>query len=322
MTTDLAPASVPVATPAPAPIPALLDAWRAALSPATRAAYLADLADFAGWVGADDPRAAVTALLSGGKLAAESTVLAYLAALRERGLSPATTARRRAALRSVVAAAHGLGVVTWRLTAPQPPTERPRAYRDVRGPALGGIRAMRTAAAGPTSKARRDVALLGLLYTCGLRASEVCGLDVSDFDGTRLLVRGKGHREKVPVTVPAEVAAEVAAYLDGRGRPATGPLFAACDRAHQGSGGGGRVGHSRGGRSRAHRAGIIAPVSPHRLRHSGATDADQLLGGDVPRLQKWGRWRKADTAMIYRDARRDDAGEVARMLAAALGPAT
>ena len=68
----------------------------------------------------------------------------------------------------------------------------------------------------------RDHAILELLYGCGLRASEVCGLELAAYDAVagRLRVIGKGDRERiVPVGEPACDALD--AWLrDGRPRVA------------------------------------------------------------------------------------------------------
>lgn len=118
----------------------------------------------------------------------------------------------------------------------------------------------------------RDRAVLEVLYGCGLRASELCGLDVTDLDrrDASLRVRGKGSKERlVPVGRPALAA--VAAWL-ARGRPElpgrkpTAALFV----------------NARGGRlSRVAVWGLVkkwgaasgAPESltPHVLRHTYAT---------------------------------------------------
>lgn len=122
----------------------------------------------------------------------------------------------------------------------------------------------------------RDRAILELLYSSGLRVSELTGLDWSDLDVEAETVRvlGKGRKERiVPVGRPALRA--LAAYRDactGRRWPTrTGPVFR----------------NARGGRLTARSvarameryvlaSGVATKASPHALRHTFAT---HLLGG-------------------------------------------
>ena len=71
---------------------------------------------------------------------------------------------------------------------------------------------------GSEPAARRDRALLELMYACGLRASEAIGLDVTDVDleDRMLRARGKGSKERV---VPiGQVAARAWALSRARAR--------------------------------------------------------------------------------------------------------
>ncbi len=55
----------------------------------------------------------------------------------------------------------------------------------------------------------RDVAILETIYSCGLRISELCGLNAADIDwGEQMVrVRGKGKKERlVPIGEPALAA--------------------------------------------------------------------------------------------------------------------
>lgn len=145
----------------------------------------------------------------------------------------------------------------------------------------------------------RDRAALEMLYGCGCRVSELCGLDVADLDRAEAVVRlrGKGRKERqVPVGEPALAA--VAEYLRaGRprlsGRRPSPALFL----------------NQRGGRltrvsvwSLLKKAGAAASlpdtVSPHTLRHSYAT---HLLegGADLRVVQELLGHADISTTEIY-----------------------
>src|SRR5699024_3439980 len=130
----------------------------------------------------------------------------------------------------------------------------------------------------------RDAAVLELLYSSGLRVSELVALDRSRIDrqhGT-VRVRGKGDRERiVPVGLPA---LEPRQRWETEGRPVL--LAAATPGTPPGDAlflgvRGGRLG-DRAVRTLVDRhvaeAGISRHVTPHTLRHSAAT---HLVEGDA-----------------------------------------
>jgi len=123
----------------------------------------------------------------------------------------------------------------------------------------------------------RDRAILEVTYSCGLRVSELVGLNWSDVDVelSVLRVRGKGRKERlVPIGDPALRA--LAAYREH--------LPALCKRAPQDPEA--VFLNQRGGRLTVRsvarfvdaytlRGGVAGKISPHALRHSFAT---HLLG--------------------------------------------
>ncbi|MBW4705410.1 tyrosine recombinase XerC [Micromonospora sp. RL09-050-HVF-A] len=143
-------------------------------------------------------------------------------------------------------------------------------------PGGGGGGAVGSVAGADEPLLLRDRALLELLYATGARISEVCGLDSTDVDHDRRVVRvlGKGNRERtVPYGLPAQRAVDRWLAV---GRPAlAGPDS---DRALFLGARGGRLHPTMARRIVAGwaRAAGLPPTSPHGLRHSAAT---HLLDG-------------------------------------------
>jgi len=127
----------------------------------------------------------------------------------------------------------------------------------------------------------RDLAIMELLYSCGLRVSELAGLDLEDVDAARRLVRvvGKGNKERV-VPVGRTALRAMARYLEAV-RPLREKASGNADR-------GAVFLNNRGGRLTprsvariikkfAAACGLGSDVSPHALRHTFATH--MLEGG-------------------------------------------
>jgi len=149
----------------------------------------------------------------------------------------------------------------------------------------------------------RDMALLEVFYSSGVRVSELVSADISDFspDKGRLKVRGKGSVERVAF-LTEESARRVGRYLEERrvkfGRLSE-PLFV--------NNKGGRL-TARGAfhivSGRARKAGIVLKVSPHTFRHSFATE---LLnrGADIRAVQEMLGHRNISTTQIYTHTTRE-----------------
>jgi site-specific recombinase XerD len=114
----------------------------------------------------------------------------------------------------------------------------------------------------------RDRAILETLYGTGLRAAELAALACDDLDlaaGFVYVRSGKGGRDRV-VPLGECAAKAVHAYLVHERPRGAGPLYLTVQgRALSRKALGDVV--ARAGR----RAGLLTPVSPHRLRHSYAT---------------------------------------------------
>ncbi len=130
-----------------------------------------------------------------------------------------------------------------------------------------------------TAVGLRDRAILELLYGCGLRVSELVGLNILrvDFDNELLRVLGKGSKERlVPLLGTAKKS--LLEYLE-TGRPSL--VSSSGVRAKEALSEGAVFLNQRGGRltrqaiftivERAGRIGGVEGLHPHTLRHSFAT---------------------------------------------------
>jgi integrase/recombinase XerC len=301
-------------------IRARLEAAMERLAPGTRRAYGLALKRFsefaANEVGVDGREwwDLIIEVTNMGRLMTSHVADRYAAAIAGH-LAPATIAQRLAAVRWAVGLLDEAGVIGWTLRIRSP---RIRGYRDVRGPTLEDVRALLVAAdQGHGLLAPRDRVLVGMLFSLGLRRGEVTTLRIRDWDRDRLAlaVVGKGRTQREWLTVPAGLAAEIDAYLAARGPlpSQTGP-DAPLIAGHGPRSTGGPLGGDgilRALATLSKRARLKRIAKPHGLRHAAITAALDLNHGDVRRVARFSRHAKLETLMVYDDARRDQAGEVA-----------
>jgi integrase/recombinase XerC len=200
------------------------------------------------------------------------TLQRFALELGERGLDPASRARilstARAFYRWMYETGRLEGNPATALRNPKQPKRLPAFLNE------GDARALMECVEPNGFVASRARCIVELLYACGLRVSELTGLDLQDIDvrGRRLTVLGKGEKQRV---VPFHAKAREIldkylalrrAFLAARPLPPTAALFI----------------NQRGGRltptsvravlSRAlEETSIQAKISPHALRHSFAT---------------------------------------------------
>ncbi len=240
--------------------------------------------------------------------AAPADMEAYLEDLGRRGLSAATAARRRAALRQFHRFALGEG---WTAEDPSRRLEAPKRGRPLPKIVSRAEVERLIAAAGEGGsevEAARLACAVELLYAAGLRVSELTSLTLAAVSqGPRfLIVKGKGGKERLaPLNDAARTA--VAAWL---------PLRAATlppkDKANPwlfpSTGASRRLTPRRFAQlldAAAARAGIDpARVSPHVLRHAFAT---HLLegGADLRVVQKLLGHADIATTQIYTHVAQD-----------------
>jgi integrase/recombinase XerD len=263
----------------------------------TLAAYGRDLADFTAYL------AAAGRSIAG---AATEDLRRYLGALKRRGMTPATVARRLSAIRQLYRFLYAEGQ---RKDDPAAVLEGPKRARPLpKTLTLGevdrllGAAAMQDAAApyAVRLRAARLACLVEMLYATGLRVSELIALPATAarHDARVLMVRGKGDKDRlVPLNDAAKRA--TAAYLSllrqssrDAGSRWLFPSF-------------GESGHltrqhfARELKALAAAAGLrSAQVSPHVLRHAFAS---HLLhnGADLRVVQTLLGHADISTTQIY-----------------------
>ncbi len=255
-----------------------------ALAKNTQAAYRADLVRLARWAGAR--RLGEPAEVRHEDLAA------YLVHLEREGLDARTRARHRSAFRQLFRWMVGEGLV-----ADDPATLVVAPRFGLRVPTVLSEAQVEKVLAGPDTDdplGLRDRAMIELMYSTGLRVSELVGLPLAGvhLEGGFLRVRGKGKKERlIPM---GDVARErlvedlggvrppggTAVFLSRLGRPMTRQNFWARLVRY------------------ARLAGVRGKVSPHVLRHSFAT---HLLnhGADLRAVQAMLGHADTSTTQLY-----------------------
>jgi site-specific recombinase XerD len=226
----------------------------------------------------------------------ERVVTAFLLAEASRGLSAKSLQGRVAELRSLLRFLYLQAMITTPLGEGVPPVP---GWKDTAVPrrlAAAEVQALLDSCDRATASGKRDLAILLLLARLGLRAAEVAGLELDDFDwrAGELVVRGKaGHRDQMPL--PAEVGEAVAAYLlQARPRAGSRAAFLTLRPPPR------PMGHTTVGQVvwRQCRIAGVEPVRAHRLRHALATE---LLsrGVRLPEIAQVLRQRDLATTAVY-----------------------
>jgi len=225
-------------------------------------------------------------------------MLGYMLNLKERNYAATTMARKVAAARSFFGFLKSEGIIktdpTENMTSPSVGKSLPKPI------SIGQMRQLLEQPARlNTLEAKRDRAMLELLYASGMRISELVSLNLGDVNTEEGYVRcfGKGHKERiVPIyeqaarlvkeytdeTRPklAHTRDEVALFLNPRGDRLT------------------RQGFWQKLKEYAKSANLGTKISPHTLRHSFATH--MLNGGaDLRAVQELLGHANISTTQIY-----------------------
>ena len=224
----------------------------------------------------------------------------FLAELYRQNLESRTVARELVSLRNFFRFAQVQGIVT---EDPAINLESPKIRRHLPGYLrLEDVEKLLEQPDAKTPTGLRDRAMLEVLYSTGLRVSELTGLGVTDLDAKIGCVRciGKGDKERI-VPVGKKALSIVEKYLrDGRPvlvrnvKGATGRALFVNRRGSALS----RVGVWKILSAYGRRAGLRVALTPHMLRHSFATHLLER-GADLRSVQLMLGHADISTTQIY-----------------------
>lgn len=232
-----------------------------------------------------------------GALPDSSQLLAYLDSLYQDQLSSRTIARHLSTVRNLYAFLLREGRIDTDPTVLLPSPRQPKSI-----PKYLNTTQMEQVSMAPSSsspRGLRDRAMVALLYSSGLRVSELCQLATGDIDREMGLVRvtGKGNKQRL-VPVGKQALADLDGYLrDGRPQLLKGRasryLFVT-NRAGKLT----RQAFWKALAGYGKKAGIFSGLSPHMLRHTFAT---HLLegGADLRSVQVMLGHADISTTQIY-----------------------
>lgn len=259
------------------------------LSPLTLRNYNQDLTEFAVYVA--QQRVELDAV-------DRHTVRGYLAELANRGLARGSVIRKVSTIKGFFKYLEREKIVPVNrliaLRSPKKPQRLPSFLK------IPEIEALLNAPERDTPQGLRDRAILELLFSGGLRVSELVDVDLRDLDGEEdeLIVRGKGDKERrVFIGRPARAAIKTYLKLARpellTGKARSGALFLNRD--------GGRLSIrsvQKQVRHYAVKAGIEQRAYPHLLRHSFAT---HMLdnGAELRVVQELMGHSNVNTTQIY-----------------------
>lgn len=257
-------------------------------SPHTIRAYTGDLAAFASYIG---PRK--------WQDLDHITIRGFLSHLYERGLSKTSVARSLAAVRSFYRWLAEEGMVEQNpavlVSTPKLPKKLPRVptMEEMNFVLEGNMAEM---AAFP----ERDRLMLELLYGCGIRNSELVGINLDDIHlkNEIILIRGKGSKERY-VPFGEAVKSALAVYLPGRQK-----ILCKCKKSTPAL-----MINARGGRLTTRSVGRIVKrvavarglspdVHPHTLRHAFGTHMLEE-GADLRAIQELLGHERLSTTQRY-----------------------
>ena len=261
----------------------------------TVAAYHNDLTQFIHFINGQEPRLNKQASW---EIVDRSLLLSYIINLKQRNYSSTTVARKTAAVKSLLHFLFKEKIIK------KDPTENlgaPKVSKSLPKPlTIYEVHQLLEQPAKSTSReAKRDVAMLELLYASGMRVSELVSLNMVDINMGAGFVRclGKGDKERI-IPIHEGAVEAIKSYVENV-RPnlvynsAEEALFVNC-RGERLT----RQGLWQIIKNYARAAKLRTDITPHTLRHSFATHL--LSGGaDLRSVQELLGHSNISTTQIY-----------------------
>ncbi len=278
---------------------ALIAGWLSSIeSGHTRKSYLTSLRTFTAYMGAADIESAIAALMQNPRHA-NLVAQSFIEWLRTQDVGNGTINVRLAALRSLTTyidtngTGYPLNLKVKGL--------KYQNYRDTWGLTQDEIKSMLSVldTRRHTRRGKRDRAMFLLCYLNILGRSEVINLSVSDFNGSRISIQGKGRTEKQPVSIPSATQDAITEWLDVRGDD-PGSLFGITGDGWY------RI------LSKLAQDSIGRHITIESLRHAGATHGAKEF--DLLTLQAFCRHKDPATTQIYIHNSKDHALQVSTYL--------
>ena len=225
-------------------------------------------------------------------------ILSYLLNLKERNYAATTAARKAAAAKSFFGFMMAEGRIkdnpTLNISSPRVGKSLPKPISISQV-----MRLLEQPSKLATPEAKRDRAILELLYASGMRVSELVSLNLDDInvEGGDVRCFGKGHKERI-IPIAPRAALTVKRYLE-EARPSL--AYSDAEQALFLNRRGDRL--TRQGlwqilKGYAKAAGLDKEITPHTLRHSFATH--MLNGGaDLRSVQELLGHANISTTQIY-----------------------
>lgn len=253
---------------------------------------------------------------------ANTLILKFKNYLVSSGRKSATINRYLAAIKYLIKAGRNLKRCKYRFDSDRIESMRVTKYRDTSGVGVDEYNKVFDVIDLTSVKGQRDYALFLLFWSNVLRRCEIAKLKVGDFDyhssTLRIYGKGKGNDDTV-VDLNEMVADSISNWLGCRyNLKPSDPLFIALDFHNSG--------HQLTGdglyaivRKVCERAGIRKRMSPHRIRHSGITDALDLAHGDYRKVQHLSRHADPRVILAYEDNKNQYQLELTNKLASRVG---